>query len=99
MFSRFLPPFHGLWSRMTPGGTLLTEPPFVFLIGEKETLPKSCQTFKAAAAQTPGLVNLVSSRQTGFFECKHLFTKEPMTRECCSKRMPITGMPGFETIS
>ena len=40
---------------MTPGGTLQTEPPFVFVIGEKETLPESCQTFKVATAQTSGL--------------------------------------------
>ena len=101
-FSNVLPlpvPFHGFWSRMTPGGTLQTEPPFVFLIGEKETMSESCQTFKVATAQTSGLVNLVSSRQPCFFECKHLFIEEPMTRERCSKRMPITCRPGFETVS
>ena len=84
---------------MTPGGILQTEPPFVFLIGEKETLPESCQTFKVATAQTSELVNLVSSCQPGFLECKHLFIEEPMTREHCSKHMPITCRPGFETVS
>lgn len=42
-FANVLPlpvPFHGFWSRITPGGTLQTEPPFVFLIGEKEILPE-----------------------------------------------------------
>ena len=101
-FANVLPlpvPFHGFWSRMIPGGTLQTEPPFVFLIGEKETMSESCQTFKVATAQTSGLVNLVSSCQPCFFECKHLFVEEPMTRERCSKRMPITCRPGFETVS
>ena len=37
--------------------------------GEKEALPESRQAFKDAAARTSGLVNLVLSRQTGFFEC------------------------------
>ena len=35
--------------------------------GEKEALPESRQTFEVAAARTSGLVNLVFSRQTGFF--------------------------------
>ena len=37
--------------------------------GEKEALPETRQAFKDAAARTSGLVNLVLSRQTGFFEC------------------------------
>ena len=34
--------------------------------GEKEALYASCQSFEVAAARTSGLVNLVSSHQTGF---------------------------------
>ena len=44
-----------------------------------EALPESRQTFaEVAAAQTSGLLNLVPSRQTGFFECKHPFFDKPM---------------------
>ena len=32
------------------------------------SLPELCQAFEVAAAQTSGLVNLVLSRQTSFFE-------------------------------
>ena len=46
--------------------------------GEEETriesldLTESSQAFEVNAARTSGLVvNLVLSRQTGFFECKH----------------------------
>ena len=46
--------------------------------GEKEALPESHQTFGVAASRNPGLVNLVFSRQTGFFECKHPFVDKPM---------------------
>ena len=35
--------------------------------GEKKTLPELLQAFEVAAAPTSGLVNLVFSRQTGFF--------------------------------
>ena len=45
---------------------------FVDQGGEEETLPESSQAFEVNAARTSGLVvNLVVSRQTGFFECKH----------------------------
>ena len=44
-----------------------------------EALPESRQTFaEAAAAQTFGPLNLVPSRQTGFFECEHPFFDKPM---------------------
>ena len=46
--------------------------------GEKKVLSESRQTFAITAAQTPGLVNLVFSCQTGFFECEHPFTEKPM---------------------
>ena len=42
--------------------------------GEKEALPESRQLFEAAAARTSGLVNLVYSRQTGFFQCEYPFS-------------------------
>ena len=45
---------------------------------EKEALSASRQAFEVTAAQTSGLVNLVSSRQTGFIECEHLFIDKPM---------------------
>ena len=41
-------------------------------------LLESRQTFEVAAAQTSGLVNLLLSRQTGIFECKHPFIDKPM---------------------
>ena len=41
-------------------------------------LLESHQTFEVAAAQTSGLVNLLLSRQTGIFECKHPFIDKPM---------------------
>ena len=61
-----------------------------------EALPESRQTFvEVAAAQTSGLLNLVPSRQTGFFECKHPFIDKPMvltepaetTRRACSTKI------------
>ena len=45
---------------------------------KKEALPTSHQTFGVAASRIPGLVNLVLSRQTGFFECKRLFIDIPV---------------------
>ena len=36
------------------------------------------QEFEVTAAQTSGLVNLVFSRQTGFFECEHPFIDKPV---------------------
>ena len=45
---------------------------------EKEALPEPHQTFEVAAAETPGLVNLILSCQTGIFECKHPFIDKPM---------------------
>ena len=45
---------------------------------EKKALPESRQAFEVAAAQTSGLVNLVSSRQTGFIKCEHPFIDKPM---------------------
>ena len=41
-------------------------------------LLESRQTFEVAAAQTSGLVNLLLSRQTGIFECKHPFIDKSM---------------------
>ena len=46
--------------------------------GGKEALPESRQSFEVALARTFGLVNLVFSRQTGFFECEHSFKDKPM---------------------
>ena len=41
-------------------------------------LSESRQTFaEVAAAQTSGRLNLVPSRQTGFFECEHPFFDKP----------------------
>ena len=45
---------------------------------EKKAPPESRQAFEVAAAQTSGLVNLVSSRQTGFIKCEHPFIDKPM---------------------
>ena len=39
--------------------------------GENKALPESRQIFQATKAETSGLVSLVFSRQTGFFECEH----------------------------
>ena len=47
-------------------------------LSSSERRSKSCQTFGVAAAQTSGLVNLVFSRQTGFFESEHPFIDKPM---------------------
>ena len=38
--------------------------------GGKEALPESRQSFEGAAARTSLLVNLVLSRQTGFFRVR-----------------------------
>ena len=46
--------------------------------GKKEARPESRQTLEVAAAQTSGLVNLVFSCQTGFFECEHPFNDKEM---------------------
>ena len=48
--------------------------------GEKEALPESRETFEVAAARTCGLVNLVLSCQTIFFECEHPFVNKPMVK-------------------
>jgi len=50
---------------------LRAQAPFVFLKEkvEKEALPESRQAIEVTAAQTSGLVNLVFSHQTGFFDC------------------------------
>ena len=42
------------------------------------SLPESHQAFEVAAAQTSGLVNLVLSPQTFFFQCEYLSTYQPM---------------------
>ena len=59
--------------------------------GGKEALPESRQSFEVAAARTFGLVNVVFSRQTGFFECEHSFK---------DKRMVTTepAVPGARTL-
>ena len=36
------------------------------------------QTFEVTEAQTSGLLNLVLSRKTVFFECEHPFIDKPM---------------------
>ena len=59
------------------------KPLLIFLIllewaGEKEAPPELRQAFEVVAAQTSRLVNLVFFRQTGLFECKHLFVDKPM---------------------
>ena len=46
--------------------------------GEKEAVPEWHQTFEVAAAQTSGLVNIVSSCQTGFLKWDHLVIDKPM---------------------
>ena len=48
---------------------------------EKKALPESRQAFEVAAAQTSGLINLVSSRQTGFIKCEHPFIDKPMVKQ------------------
>lgn len=75
MFTPSPPPFQ---NDPREGGHPANRASFCFLIGKKKALLESCQTFAVAAAETSGLVNLVSSCQTGFFECKHLFFEEPM---------------------
>jgi len=58
---------------------LQAKPPFVvFGEEEKSRLSESQQTFEVAAVRTSTLVNLVLSRQTGFFECEHPFIDKPM---------------------
>ena len=63
-------------------------------------MPESCQTFEVAAAQTSGLVDLVSSRQTGFFECEHLFSVIDLTDGHIDPAVACGRLfrPGFETI-
>ena len=51
-----------------------TPPPPPWRKIENEALPESRQ----GAARTSGLVNLVFSSQTGFFECEHPFIDKPM---------------------
>ena len=51
---------------------------FLAWVGEKDALPESRQTLEVATAQTSGLVNLVLSRQNGFFECEHPFIDKPI---------------------
>ena len=46
--------------------------------GGKEALPESRQSFEVTAARAFGLVNVVFSRQTGFFECEHSFKDKLM---------------------
>ena len=45
---------------------------------DKEGLPESRKAFKVAAAQTSELFNLVSSRQSGLFECEYPLIDKPM---------------------
>ena len=52
--------------------------------GGKEALPESRQSFEVAAARTFGLVNVVFSRQTGFFECEHSFKDKLMVTTAVS---------------
>ena len=54
---------------------------FAFLSEEEERmlfLNHARQTFEVTEAQTSGIVNLVLSRKTGFFECEHPFIDKPM---------------------
>ena len=70
---------------------------FLYGGGEKEALPESCQLFEAAAARTSGLVNLVFSRQTGFFQCEHPFSDK--TDGYNLARCTMTNQDGFEICS
>ena len=67
--------------------------------GEKGALPESRQAFKVVAAQTSGLVNLVSSRQTGFFKCEHPFIDKTDDHNwaCSIKRTAF--WPEFKTVT
>ena len=51
---------------------------FIYSGGEQEALPESRQLFEAAAARTSGLVNLVFSRQTGFYSASIRLVIKPM---------------------
>ena len=65
---------HELWQ-------VRVQPPFAFLSKEEERmlfLNHARQTFEVTEAQTSGIVNLVLSRKTGFFECEHPFIDKPM---------------------
>ena len=62
--------------------------------GEKEALPESRELFEAAAARTSGLVNLVFSRQTVFFQCEHPFSDK--TDGYNWARCTMTNQDGFE---
>ena len=59
----------------------MLEAPFVFLSKkswEKATLPESRQTFELRQPKLlDELVNLVFSRQSGFFECEHPLIDKP----------------------
>ena len=56
-------------------------------------LPFAFLSDEVAAAQTSGLVNLVFSRQTGFFECEHPFIDKPMV--ITEPAVPITRLFGL----
>ena len=56
------------------------------------------KTFEVTEAQTSGLVNLVLSRKTVFFECEHPFIDKPMA--ITEPDVASTAIrPGFETTS
>ena len=54
---------------------------------------ESRQTFAFATTQTSRLLNLILSRQTGFFEFEHPFIDKPMV----IIKPAIASRPGFET--
>ena len=74
----------------TEPNTLCTiKPPFVFF-----------SEVEVAAARTSGLVNLVLSRQTGFFECEQRFNGEQMViNDHAVASTRLLGSNGFATIS
>ena len=63
--------------------------------GEKEALPDLRQSFEVAASRTSGLVNLVSSHQTGFLCATIYLYVHNRTR--CTKQTAIR--PGFNAVS
>ena len=82
----------------------MLEAPFVFLSEkswEKTTLPESRQTFELRQPKLlDELVNLVFSRQSGFFECEHPFIDKPtvITEPTVARSWSRAIRPGFQTM-
>ena len=87
--------FHRYRDRSLQMSTLQTEPPFVFFFTlswrKKRGRAWIVSKLQVAAAHISVLVNLVSSRQTRFFECEHLFINKPMV-----KTIPRARLLGLE---